>query len=93
VKERSQWVKEELRQFWEQSSDHVASRFLNAWCARAEASGIRILQTFANTLRSHRSGLLAWYVAPTSTGPLEGVNNKNKLMQRRACVAIAAALI
>ena len=89
MKERSQWVKEELRQFWEQSSDHVASRFLNAWCARAEASGIRILQTFANTLRSHRSSLLAWYVAP----PLEGVNNKIKLMQRRACVAIAVVLI
>ncbi|MGE0377987.1 MAG: transposase [Planctomycetaceae bacterium] len=27
---------------------------------------------------------MAWYTAPISTGPLEGVNNKIKLMQRRA---------
>jgi len=78
------YLKEDLRQFWEQKSYQAASRFLTDWCARAEASGIRLLQTFANTLRAHRSGLLAWYAAPISTGPLEGVNNKIKLMQRRA---------
>lgn len=78
------YLKEDLRQFWEQHSYQAASRFLTRWCARAEASGIRILQTFAKTLRGHRSGLLAWYTAPISTGPLEGVNNKIKLMQRRA---------
>jgi transposase len=78
------YLKEDLRQFWEQESYHAASRFLTDWCARADASGIAILQKFANTLRSHRSGLLAWYSAPISTGPLEGINNKIKLLQRRA---------
>lgn len=78
------YLKEDLRQFWNQGSYHAASRFLTHWCARADASGIRILQTFAKTLRGHRSGLLAWYACPISTGPLEGVNNKIKLMQRRA---------
>lgn len=78
------YLKEDLRQFWEQESYHAASRFLTDWCARADASGIAILQKFANTLRGHRSGLLAWYSAPISTGPLEGINNKIKLLQRRA---------
>ncbi|MGD9857656.1 MAG: transposase, partial [Planctomycetaceae bacterium] len=78
------YLKEDLRQFWEQASAHAAARFLTAWCARAQASGIRLLQTFANTVRGHRSGLLAWYAAPISTGPLEGVNNKIQLMPRRA---------
>jgi transposase len=78
------YLKEDLRQFWEQKNYQAAARFLTDWCARAEASGIRLLQKFANTLRGHRSGLLAWYTAPISTGPLEGVNNKIKLMQRRA---------
>jgi transposase len=78
------YLKEDLRQFWNQGSYHAASRFLTGWCARADASGIRILQTFAKTLRGHRSGLLAWYACPISTGPLEGVNNKIKLMQRRS---------
>jgi transposase len=78
------YLKDDLRQFWEQPNYHAASRFLTSWCRRAEASGIRILQKFARTLLGHRSGLLAWYAYPISTGPLEGVNNKIKLLQRRA---------
>jgi transposase len=78
------YLKDELRQFWEQPNYHAASRFLTSWCRRAEASGIRLLQKFTNTLLGHRSGLLAWYAHPISTGPLEGVNNKIKLLQRRA---------
>ena len=35
------------------------------------------------TLR-HRSGLLAWYTYPISTGPLEGTNNKINTLQRQA---------
>ena len=78
------YLKEELRRFWEQPGYHAAAKFLTAWCRRAEASGIKILMKFASTLRGHRSGLLAWYAHPISTGPLEGTNNKIKLMQRRA---------
>jgi len=78
------YLKEELGQFWEQADRAAASRFLTAWCRRAEASGIRILQKFANLLRGYRSALLAWYASPISTGPLEGINNKIKLIQRRA---------
>ena len=43
-----------------------------------------MLQEFANTLRLHRSGLLAYYDCPITTGPLEGTNNKIKTMQRQA---------
>lgn len=78
------YLKEDLRQFWEQSSRTEALWFLRDWCARARASGIRFLQKFANTLEGHRSGLLAWYDYPISTGPLEGVNNKIKTMKRQA---------
>jgi transposase len=78
------YLKEDLRQFWEQTDWVAASKFLERWCAKAEASGIRLLQTFAKTLLGHRTGLLAWYHHPISTGPLEGVNNKIKLLQRRA---------
>ncbi len=78
------YLKDELRLFWEQPSYHAANRFLADWCRRAEASGIRLLIKFANTLRGHRRGLLAWHSHPISTGPLEGTNNKIKLMQRRA---------
>jgi transposase len=78
------YLKDELRRFWQQPNYHAAARFLAAWCRRAEQSGIRVLMKFANTLRGHRSGLLGWYAHPISTGPLEGINNKIKLLQRRA---------
>lgn len=78
------YLKEDLRQFWEQATRRQAERWLAAWCSRAEKSGIRVLQQMANTLRGHRAHLLAWYDDPISTGPLEGVNNKLKLLQRQA---------
>lgn len=78
------YMKEELRQFWEQGDGQEAERFLLGWIARAEASGIRLLKSFAHTLAAHRTGLLAWYDDPISTGPLEGTNNKIKTMKRQA---------
>ena len=78
------YLKDELRLFWEQPNYHAANRVLADWCRRAEASGIQLLMKFANTLRGHRRGLLAWHTHPISTGPLEGTNNTIKLMQRRA---------
>jgi transposase len=78
------YLKEDLRQLWDQPSAGAAQCFLRDWCARARASGIRFLKTFANTLEGHRSGVLAWYDYPISTGPLEGTNNKIKTLQRQA---------
>lgn len=54
------------------------------WILRAEVSGIAMLKKFANTLRAHAWGILAWYDYPISTGPLEGTNNKIKTMKRQA---------
>ena len=78
------YLKELLRWFWEQRSKAAAAVWLDEWCDLARASGIRVLQTFANTLQGHRSGLLSWWDHPISTGPLEGTNNKIKTLQRQA---------
>lgn len=78
------YLKEELRLLWEQPGPITAGVFLRDWCRRARASGLRRLMTFANTLEGCRSGLLAWYEHPISTGPLEGVNNKIKTLKRTA---------
>lgn len=78
------YLKEELRLLWEQPGPVTAERFLRDWCQRARASGIKKLMTFANTLEGYRSGILAWYEHPISTGPLEGVNNKIKTLKRTA---------
>lgn len=78
------YMKEELRQFWEQPRGSVARRFLDDWIARAEDSGIAMLKKFARTLQIHRQGLLNWYKFPISTGPLEGTNTKIRVLQRQA---------
>ena len=77
------YLKEDLRQFWEQPSKSAARTKLLDWYYQALASGIRILQEFARLLLARQEGLLAWYDYPISTGPLEGVNNKIKTMQRQ----------
>jgi transposase len=78
------YLKEDLRQLWAQPGKRFATAFLNDWLRRAGASGIRMLQEMARTLAAHRSGLLAYYDHPISTGPLEGTNNKIKTMKRQA---------
>jgi transposase len=78
------YMKEDLRQIWSQPSKRTAARVLQDWIGRAEASGIKILQQFAGTLAMYRTGILAYYDFPISTGPLEGTNNKIKTMKRQA---------
>ena len=78
------YMKEDLRQFWEQPDKSTARRILKDWIARAECSGIRMLQGMAKTIAAHREGILAWYDYPISTGPLEGTNNKIQTMKRQA---------
>lgn len=38
----------------------------------------------AGTLLAHRRGILAWYDCHISTGKVEGINNKIKVMKRNA---------
>jgi transposase len=78
------YMKEDLRQIWEQPNKATATRVLDDWIGRAEQSGIKILHKMAATLGVHRHGILAHYDYPISTGPLEGTNNKIKTMQRQA---------
>jgi transposase len=78
------YMKEDLRQFWSHTNKAQAKRFLKDWIARAEASGIKMLKSFAKTLREHHAGILAYYNFRISTGPLEGTNNKIKTMKREA---------
>ena len=78
------YMKDDLRQFWDQPGKAFATMFLDGWIRRAEASGIRILQQMGKTLAAHRSGLLAYYDVMISAARLEGTNNKIKTMKRQA---------
>lgn len=77
------YMKEDLRQIWEQDNKRQAERFLRDWISRARSTGIRALIKMAKTLEQHLWGITSWYDYPISTGPLEGTNNKIKTMQRQ----------
>ncbi len=78
------YLKEDLRQFWNQNSKTEAEKYLAAWITKARSSKVAMLMKMASTLAGHKYGLLSYYDHPISTGPLEGTNNKIKTLQRQA---------
>ncbi len=78
------YLKEDLREVWEQVDEEAAQAHLMDWILRAEISGVAMLIKFAKTLRLHARGILAWYDYPISTGLLEGTNNKIKTLKLQA---------
>ena len=80
----SYYLKEELRALWSQPNWRAARRFLAAWCAQAMASGIIHMISLAKTLRLHTTGILNYFLHPISTGKLEGISNKIKVLKRKA---------
>lgn len=78
------YMKEDLRQFWNQPSREVAKEVLDDWINRARASGINLLAKMGNTIKAYQSGILNWYEHRISSGRLEGINNKIKVLKRMA---------
>ena len=78
------YLREELGLLWGQPTAAAMERFLEDWCRRAAASGIRLFQSLAKTLLGHRSGILNWMVHPINSGRMEGINNKIRVLTRRA---------
>ena len=78
------YLKEYLRTIWHQPGKQMARMVLEDWLALARASGVRLLEKFADTIEAYQEGILNYYDYRISTGPLEGTNNKIKLMQRHA---------
>ena len=77
-------LKEDLRQFWSHDSKKEAKTFIEDWCRQATAVGSTPLTAYAKTIQTHLPAILAWYDHPISTGPLEGLNNKIKVLKRTA---------
>jgi transposase len=77
-------LKEDLRMFWNLPNRQAGETFLNAWVEEAKATGLKHLVKLAGTIDDHRPGLLAYFDHRISTGPLEGMNNKIKVLKRSA---------
>jgi len=77
-------LKEDLRRFWRCFDRQAAKKFLGAWIARALATRLKHIVHLAKSLRAHRNALLDYFDHRISTGPLEGLNNKIKVLKRQA---------
>jgi len=77
-------LKEDLRMFWEQGSRKDAQQFIETWLKEARSMENSHLDKMANMIENHKEQILNHYDYPISTGPLEGINNKIKVLKRAA---------
>jgi transposase len=77
-------LKEELRTLWNCSSREEATEYLENWLIKAWSSEVELIVKFANTLSVHRKGILNYFDHRITTGPVEGINNKRKVLKRQA---------
>jgi len=75
-------LKEELRSLWDCTAKNEGKNYLNNWLAKAWSSGIPVLMKFATMLAAHRIGILNYFDHQISTGKVEGINNKIKVLKR-----------
>ena len=81
---KAYYLKEQLREIWMQPMKPMAEDVLDDWVRQAEQSKIPQLMKMAVTMKAYRRGILAWYDCHLSTGKVEGINNKIKVMKRNA---------
>jgi transposase len=77
-------LKDDLKALWDYRHTGYAMRFWRQWYRRAMRSGIEPLRRFARNLKPYLRGILAQCQWPLGTNPIEGINNKIKLIKRMA---------
>jgi len=83
---RAHLMREDFQQFWDHLSSLMAGLFLDRWCARVMRSNLEPMKKCARSLLAHRTLILNWFKArdQVSLGATEGMNNKLKVITRRA---------
>jgi len=79
-------LKETFAHFWKYRSVTWAGAFLDYWTWRAMRSRLEPMKQVARMLRSHEELILNWFRAKgeISNGAVEGLNNKIRVVTRRA---------
>jgi len=78
-------LKEEFRAIFNAPQERAtAAAQLEAWLERATKSGVAALAEFAAFVAGWREPILNYFVRRTTSGPVEGLNNKIKLILRQA---------
>lgn len=78
-------LKEQLQQLWVSPPTKVAmQQRLDAWCALADATGLRPMKRFTAMLRRHRQGICNYADHSLTTARLEGGNVAIGMIRKRA---------
>ena len=91
---RADLLREDFQRFWEYRSPAWAGKFLDEWTRRVMRSRREPMKKVARTLRNHQPLILNWFRAKgeVSSGAVEGLNNKVKLVIRKSYGFRAAKL-
>ena len=77
-------LRDDLKQLWHYRHRGYARRAFEQWFERAQDSGIKALQAFAERLRPYLPGIVAHARWPLNTSLIEGINNRIKVIKRTA---------
>ena len=82
--DRAYELKEYLAIILEQATPDEAPDMLDQWLAWAARSRLAPFVKLARTVRKHAAGILAYLHTKMTNGPVEGFNNKLRVIARRA---------
>ena len=77
-------MKDELKEIWRATSYEMATELWCGWYRKAVYSKIKPLVKFAMELKKFVDGILAHAIYAIHTSVIEGINNKIKVIKRRA---------
>ena len=81
---RAYLLKESFRHLWSYKTMGWASKYLNKWFWWATHSRLKPMRDFAWMIRRHEDNILSYFKLPIHNGTVEGLNNKAKVVSRRA---------
>jgi transposase len=81
---RAYLLKESFRHLWSYKTTGWASKYLNKWFWWATHSRLKPMRDFAWIIRRHEDNILSYFKLPIHNGTVEGLNNKAKVVSRRA---------
>jgi transposase len=81
---RAYLLKESLAQGLEYQQHGRASRHLDSWIAWSVRSKLKPFVKLASTIKKYKDGILAFVKTRLTNGLTEGLNNKTRLITRRA---------
>ena len=78
------YLKEAIRQIWLQPDKISAKKVIDDWIISSKASNINQLEKMGETLKKYEYGILNWYDYKITSGQMEGINNKIKVLMRNS---------